>query len=93
MGIWTGMLNNKVGTFKFIYVQVLAEEKKEVEQEVPKIRQQKLCKRPRPKTLLELLERLQLEVRVPRDVFHEASSHISHSVLLAGGQMGCLKNR
>lgn len=68
MGIWTGMLNNKVGTFKFIYVQVL-EEKKEEEQEAPKIRQQKLCKRPRPKTLLELLERLQLEVRVPTDVF------------------------
>ncbi|XP_068441394.1 SAM domain-containing protein SAMSN-1-like isoform X2 [Clinocottus analis] len=59
MGIWTGMLNNKVGNFKFIYVDVLPE--KEEEEEVPKIRQQKLCKRPRPKTLLELLERLNLE--------------------------------
>ncbi|MEQ2175081.1 hypothetical protein GOODEAATRI_014566 [Goodea atripinnis] len=48
---------------KFIYVDVLAEEKeKEAEEETPKIRQQKLCKRPRPKTLLELLERLNLEV-------------------------------
>lgn len=70
MGIWMGMLNNKVGTFKFIYVDVLAE-KKEEEPEVPKIRQQKLCKRPRPKTLLELLERLQLEVRVTTDVFQQ----------------------
>ncbi|MEQ2233161.1 hypothetical protein ILYODFUR_019107 [Ilyodon furcidens] len=62
MGIWTGMLKNKVGNFKFIYVDVLAEEKeKEAEEETPKIRQQKLCKRPRPKTLLELLERLNLE--------------------------------
>lgn len=61
MGIWTGMLNNKVGNFKFIYVDVLVE--KEEEEEVPKIRQQKLSKRPRPKTLLELLERLNLEVR------------------------------
>uniref|UniRef100_A0A096LSU5 SAM domain, SH3 domain and nuclear localisation signals 1a n=1 Tax=Poecilia formosa TaxID=48698 RepID=A0A096LSU5_POEFO len=62
MGIWTGMLNNKVGNFKFIYVDVLAEEKeKEEEEESPKIREQKLCKRPRPKTLLELLERLNLE--------------------------------
>ena len=61
MGIWTGMLNNKVGNFKFIYVDVLVE--KEEEEEAPKIRQQKLCKRPRPKTLLELLERLKLEVR------------------------------
>ncbi|XP_034723277.1 SAM domain-containing protein SAMSN-1a isoform X3 [Etheostoma cragini] len=59
MGIWTGMLNNKVGNFKFIYVDVLVE--KEEQEEAPKIRQQKLCKRPRPKTLLELLERLNLE--------------------------------
>ncbi|KAK5868427.1 hypothetical protein PBY51_009445 [Eleginops maclovinus] len=60
MGIWTGMLNNKVGNFKFIYVSVLVE-KEEEEEETPKIRQQKLSKRPRPKTLLELLERLNLE--------------------------------
>lgn len=65
MGIWTGMLNNKVGNFKFIYVDILVEKEKEAEEgeEAPKIRQQKLCKRPRPKTLLELLERLNLEVR------------------------------
>lgn len=62
MGIWTGMLDNKVGNFKFIYVDVLVE--KEEEEETPKVRQQKLCKRPRPKTLLELLERLNLEVRM-----------------------------
>ncbi|XP_054649591.1 SAM domain-containing protein SAMSN-1a isoform X2 [Dunckerocampus dactyliophorus] len=62
MGIWTGLLNNKVGNFKFIYVDVLVEkEEKEEEDEAPKIRQQKMCKRPRPKTLLELLERLNLE--------------------------------
>ncbi|XP_034023856.1 SAM domain-containing protein SAMSN-1a isoform X2 [Thalassophryne amazonica] len=59
MGIWTGILNNKVGNFKFIYVDILVE--KEEEEEAPKIREQKLCKRPRPKTLLELLERLQLK--------------------------------
>lgn len=61
MGIWTGMLNNKVGNFKFIYVDILVE--KEEEEDAPKIRQQKLCKKPRPKTLLELLERLDLKVR------------------------------
>ncbi|XP_073343145.1 SAM domain-containing protein SAMSN-1a isoform X1 [Pagrus major] len=60
MGIWTGMLNNKVGNFKFIYVDIVVE-KEEGEEEAPKIRPQKLCKRPRPKTLLELLERLNLE--------------------------------
>uniref|UniRef100_A0A3Q2ZLD3 SAM domain, SH3 domain and nuclear localisation signals 1a n=1 Tax=Kryptolebias marmoratus TaxID=37003 RepID=A0A3Q2ZLD3_KRYMA len=59
MGIWTGMLNNKVGNFKFIYVDILVEKKEE--EEAPKIRQQKVCRRPRPKTLLELLERLNLE--------------------------------
>ncbi|XP_017562704.1 SAM domain-containing protein SAMSN-1a isoform X2 [Pygocentrus nattereri] len=57
MGIWTGMLKNKVGNFKFIYVDVLAEK----DEEAPKIRPQRLSKRPRPKTLLELLERLHLE--------------------------------
>ncbi|XP_031429160.2 SAM domain-containing protein SAMSN-1a isoform X2 [Clupea harengus] len=59
MGIWTGMLNNKVGNFKFIYVDMLPE--KEKDEDTPKIRPQRLSKRSRPKTLLELLERLQLE--------------------------------
>uniref|UniRef100_A0A3P9JIB9 SAM domain, SH3 domain and nuclear localisation signals 1a n=1 Tax=Oryzias latipes TaxID=8090 RepID=A0A3P9JIB9_ORYLA len=59
MGIWTGMLNNKVGNFKFIYVDVLEDE--EEKEEAPKIRPQTLCRRPRPTTLLELLERLNLE--------------------------------
>uniref|UniRef100_A0A3B3RQ31 SAM domain, SH3 domain and nuclear localisation signals 1a n=1 Tax=Paramormyrops kingsleyae TaxID=1676925 RepID=A0A3B3RQ31_9TELE len=57
MGIWTGMLNNKVGTFKFIYVDLIAEKVTEE----PKIRRNRRSKRPRPKTLLELLERLNLE--------------------------------
>ncbi|XP_067307811.1 SAM domain-containing protein SAMSN-1a isoform X1 [Pseudorasbora parva] len=61
MGIWTGMLNNKVGNFKFIYVDVLPEKEKEEEDEAPKIRPVKVCKNPRPNTLLELLERLCLE--------------------------------
>ncbi|XP_016312897.1 SAM domain-containing protein SAMSN-1-like isoform X1 [Sinocyclocheilus anshuiensis] len=61
MGIWTGMLNNKVGNFKFIYVDVLPEKEKEEEEEAPKIRPVKVCKKPRPNTILELLERLHLE--------------------------------
>uniref|UniRef100_H3DRC5 SH3 domain-containing protein n=1 Tax=Tetraodon nigroviridis TaxID=99883 RepID=H3DRC5_TETNG len=28
MGIWTGLLNNKVGNFKFIYVDVKANKEK-----------------------------------------------------------------
>lgn len=62
MGIWTGMLNNKVGNFKFIYVDVLPEKEKEEEDEAPELRPVKVCKNPRPNTLLELLERLHLEV-------------------------------
>ncbi|KTF71636.1 hypothetical protein cypCar_00042405 [Cyprinus carpio] len=61
MGIWTGLLNNKVGNFKFIYVDVLPEKEKEEEEEAPNIRPVKVCKKPRPNTLLELLERLHLE--------------------------------
>ncbi|XP_053543439.1 SAM domain-containing protein SAMSN-1a isoform X3 [Ictalurus punctatus] len=64
MGIWTGLLNSKVGNFKFIYVDVLLEKEKnedEGEEETPQIRPQRLSKRPRPKTLLELLERLHLQ--------------------------------
>ncbi|XP_077579201.1 SAM domain-containing protein SAMSN-1a isoform X2 [Stigmatopora nigra] len=65
MGIWTGMLNNRVGNFKFIYVDILLEKEEKGEEEdndeALKVRQQKLCQRPRPKTLLELLERLNLE--------------------------------
>ncbi|KAJ8414638.1 hypothetical protein AAFF_G00038400 [Aldrovandia affinis] len=57
MGIWTGMLNNKVGNFKFIYVDDIIEK----EAEVPKIRPHRRSKRPRPKTLQELLERLNLQ--------------------------------
>lgn len=77
MGIWTGMLNNKVGNFKFIYVDVLLEKEKdkgedeeekkdeeEEKEEALKIRPQRLSKKPRPKTLLELLERLNLEVNI-----------------------------
>ncbi|XP_058270564.1 SAM domain-containing protein SAMSN-1a isoform X1 [Hemibagrus wyckioides] len=74
MGIWTGMLNNKVGNFKFIYVDMLLEKEKDKgedeeekkneekeKEEALKVRPQRLSKKPRPKTLLELLERLNLE--------------------------------
>ncbi|KAJ8280882.1 hypothetical protein GJAV_G00060400 [Gymnothorax javanicus] len=57
MGIWTGMLNNRVGNFKFIYVDIIIEE----EVEEPNIRPRRRSKRPRPKTLQELLERINLQ--------------------------------
>nr|XP_009303836.1 SAM domain-containing protein SAMSN-1 isoform X2 [Danio rerio] len=60
MGIWTGMLNGKVGNFKFIYVDVLVEEITPQ----PRIRAHRRSRRPRPKTLQELLERLNLEEHI-----------------------------
>ncbi|XP_067289255.1 SAM domain-containing protein SAMSN-1b isoform X2 [Pseudorasbora parva] len=60
MGIWTGMLNGKVGNFKFIYVDILVEESVPE----PRIRSHRRSRRPRPKTLQEFLERLSLEEHI-----------------------------
>lgn len=58
MGMWTGLLNNKVGNFKFIYVDLIEEE----ESASRKIKPHKRSKRAKPKSLQELLERLHLQV-------------------------------
>uniref|UniRef100_A0A8C3J2Y0 SAM and SH3 domain containing 3 n=1 Tax=Calidris pygmaea TaxID=425635 RepID=A0A8C3J2Y0_9CHAR len=57
MGTWTGLLNNKVGSFKFIYVDVLPEEAAPPRKSRGSVK----SKRPKPKTLHELLERINLE--------------------------------
>lgn len=59
VGTWLGLLNGKVGSFKFIYVDVLPEEAAGPAR--PNRRQSK-GKRPKPKTLHELLERIGLQV-------------------------------
>lgn len=61
MGIWTGMLNDTIGTFKFIYVDVLVHRTPEPWK---KMRTPKRSQKSQPKTLLELLDRLSLEVCV-----------------------------
>ncbi|KAM7160420.1 SAM and SH3 domain-containing protein 3 [Macrochelys suwanniensis] len=60
VGTWTGVLNNRVGSFKFIYVDIIPEEL------VParKSRGQSKSKRPKPKTLHEMLERINLEEHI-----------------------------
>lgn len=58
MGIWTGMLNNKVGNFKFIYVDIILEE----EATPRKINPHRGSKRTKPNTLQELLECVHLQV-------------------------------
>ncbi|XP_030332044.1 SAM domain-containing protein SAMSN-1 isoform X2 [Strigops habroptila] len=57
MGIWTGMLNNKVGNFKFIYVDIILEE----EAAPRKIKPHRGSKRTKPKTLQELLDCVHLQ--------------------------------
>lgn len=52
------MLNNKVGNFKFIYVDVISEE----EEAAPKkIKAHKRSGKEKPKTLQEFLERIHLQ--------------------------------
>ncbi|NXW60739.1 SASH3 protein, partial [Eurystomus gularis] len=59
-GTWTGLLNNKVGSFKFIYVDVIPEETAPAR----KSRGPSKCKRLKPKTLHELLERINLQEHI-----------------------------
>ncbi|XP_029326508.1 SAM domain-containing protein SAMSN-1 isoform X1 [Mus caroli] len=57
MGMWTGMLNNKVGNFKFIYVDVISEE----EAAPKKIKVPRSRRRESHQTLQEFLERIHLQ--------------------------------
>ncbi|XP_007493115.2 SAM domain-containing protein SAMSN-1 isoform X1 [Monodelphis domestica] len=57
MGIWTGMLNKKVGNFKFIYVDIILEE-----EAIPKkIKAHQKSKMAKPQTVQEFLERILLQ--------------------------------
>ncbi|NXK00423.1 SASH3 protein, partial [Corythaixoides concolor] len=57
VGTWTGLLNNRVGSFKFIYVDVIPEETAPARRS----RGTSRSKRLKPKTLHELLERINLQ--------------------------------
>ncbi|XP_039193173.1 SAM domain-containing protein SAMSN-1 isoform X3 [Crotalus tigris] len=57
MGMWTGLLNNKVGNFKFIYVDLITEE----ESAPRKIKPHKKSKRAKPNSLQEFLEQIHLQ--------------------------------
>ncbi|KAM5146859.1 SAM and SH3 domain-containing protein 3 [Mantella aurantiaca] len=60
VGTWTGILNNKLGSFKFIYVEILPEET-----ETPrKVRTHRRSKKSQPKTLTELLERINMQEHI-----------------------------
>ncbi|KAI5630028.1 SAM and SH3 domain-containing protein 3 [Silurus asotus] len=59
VGTWTGKLNNKVGSFKFIYVEVLPEENTPPRRK--RCHSQGKFNKPKPKTLDEVLERIGLK--------------------------------
>lgn len=56
MGIWTGVLNGRMGNFKFIYVDVLTEESPDTHSEAQIHRERQKS------TVQEVLRRLSLEV-------------------------------
>uniref|UniRef100_A0A1A7X070 SAM and SH3 domain containing 1a n=2 Tax=Iconisemion striatum TaxID=60296 RepID=A0A1A7X070_9TELE len=65
MGTWMGMLNGKVGTFKFIYVDVLNEEVKP-----KKTRRRRKARHPKPTSVEELLDRINLKEHLPTFLFN-----------------------
>uniref|UniRef100_F7DBD2 SAM and SH3 domain-containing protein 1 n=1 Tax=Ornithorhynchus anatinus TaxID=9258 RepID=F7DBD2_ORNAN len=67
MGTWMGLLNNKVGTFKFIYVDVLNEEEEKPKR--PHRRRQK-GRPPQPKSVEDLLDRINLKEHMPTFLFN-----------------------
>ncbi|XP_068608228.1 SAM and SH3 domain-containing protein 1 [Brachionichthys hirsutus] len=66
MGTWMGMLNGKVGTFKFIYVDVLNEK----EAKPKKTRRRRKARQPKPTSVEELLERINLKEHLPTFLFN-----------------------
>ena len=72
VGTWTGKLNNKMGSFKFIYVNILPTETS------PPIRKRCHSKTQRtktkPKTLEEVLERIGLTVSLSA-----SDDHLKHT--------------
>ncbi|XP_056281668.1 SAM and SH3 domain-containing protein 1 isoform X2 [Pseudoliparis swirei] len=66
MGTWMGMLGGKVGTFKFIYVDVLNEE----EAKPKKTRRRRKARHPKPTSVEELLDRIDLKEHLPTFLFN-----------------------
>ncbi|XP_058025940.1 SAM and SH3 domain-containing protein 1-like isoform X2 [Ahaetulla prasina] len=67
MGTWMGLLNNKVGTFKFIYVDVLNEEEEKPKKPTRRRRKGRLQQ---PKSVEDLLDRINLKEYMPTFLFN-----------------------
>ncbi|CAB1331267.1 unnamed protein product, partial [Coregonus sp. 'balchen'] len=86
MGTWMGLLNSKVGTFKFIYVDVLAEE----EDKPKRNRRRRKGRQPKPTSVEELLERINLKVQYKHRQTHTLNLIVTtlHSDPDRSGQSG-----
>uniref|UniRef100_A0A8C5PIW1 SAM and SH3 domain-containing protein 1 n=1 Tax=Leptobrachium leishanense TaxID=445787 RepID=A0A8C5PIW1_9ANUR len=67
MGTWMGLLNNKVGTFKFIYVDVINEVEEKPKRQT---RRRRKGRPPKPKSVEELLDRINLKEHMPTFLFN-----------------------
>ncbi|CAL8300621.1 unnamed protein product [Boreogadus saida] len=67
MGTWMGLLGGKVGTFKFIYVDVVSEEP---EAKPKKNRMRRKARQPKPASVDELLDRINLKEYLPTFLFN-----------------------
>ncbi|KAK0132715.1 SAM and SH3 domain-containing protein 1 [Merluccius polli] len=67
MGTWMGLLSGKVGTFKFIYVDVVSEEQ---EVKPKKNRRRRKARQPKPTSVDELLDRINLKEHLPTFLFN-----------------------
>ncbi|XP_037097095.1 SAM and SH3 domain-containing protein 1 isoform X1 [Syngnathus acus] len=67
MGTWMGMLRGKVGTFKFIYVDVL---NPELAKPKKSERRRRKARQPKPQSVDELLERINLKEHLPTFLFN-----------------------
>lgn len=66
-GIWKGISGNQIGTFKFINVKVIEQEHRKHRNRHHNRR--RYSKKSKPKSVNELLRRINLEVRFSNDVF------------------------
>uniref|UniRef100_UPI00398F5624 SAM and SH3 domain-containing protein 1a isoform X2 n=1 Tax=Pristiophorus japonicus TaxID=55135 RepID=UPI00398F5624 len=62
-GTWMGLLNNKVGTFKFIYVDIVNDEVEKPKR--PRRRRRQGGKHPKPQSVQELLQSIDLQQHMP----------------------------
>ncbi|XP_063079096.1 SAM and SH3 domain-containing protein 1a isoform X2 [Engraulis encrasicolus] len=69
MGTWMGLLNNKVGTFKFIYVDVLSEEQEKPKRSVRR-KNRRRSRPPKPTSVEDLLDRINLKELMPTFLFN-----------------------